>query len=111
MCSLHFAQQPQVGLLNTATVGLPAAAGLPGWLLTTAPPMPATRTTAEASATAAERIIIMVPRSYPWSRKKATMRRGKACGWARHAAVCVAPDTRHSVAAGWARASAAAGYG
>ena len=23
MCSFHFAQQPQVGLLNTATLGLP----------------------------------------------------------------------------------------
>ena len=48
----------------------------------------------------------MVPRSYPWSRKKATIRRGNARGSARQAAVCVAPDTSHSVAAGWARASA-----
>ena len=102
MCSFHFAQQPQVGLLNTATLGLPVAV-LPCWLLTTATPTPATRTTAEASATAAERIIIMVisilpvaaeeGHDSPWERPRLGPPRG----------VCVAPGTSHSVAAGWAR--------
>src|SRR5687768_16128644 len=80
MCSFHFAQQPQVGLLKTATLGLPVAADLPLWVLTTATDTPAISATAEATAAAVERIIIMVFRSYPRLRKKATIRRGNSVG-------------------------------
>src|SRR5690242_15192645 len=99
MCSFHLAQQPQVGLLNTATLGLFADV-LPDWLLTTATLTPTIRTTADATAAVTERIIIMVPRSYPWRRKKATIRRGNSRGAARQTARCVAPGTSHSSADG-----------
>ena len=105
MCSFHLAQQPQVGLLKTATLGLPVAV-LPPWLLTTATDTPAIRTTADATAAAVERIIIMVSRSYLRSRKKATIRRGYSRGSARQEAVWPAPGTIHRAAAGWARAIA-----
>src|SRR5687768_2248225 len=92
-CSFHLAQQPQVGLLKTAMLGLAPAALLEPCELTTATATPATSTTAEATAATVERIIIMVPRSYPCRRRKATIRSTYAAGAARHAPTCVAPGT------------------